>query len=71
MNVCVICAAIIDVEYNSHAWTFIIKKLQEKKKTLPTLLNFLHMRNINPGISFFGLSMKHGKIGKIVWYQTE
>jgi hypothetical protein len=38
------------------------KNLQEKKKTLPTLPKFLHMRNRNPGISFFGLSMKHGTI---------
>jgi hypothetical protein len=27
------------------------KNLQEKKKTLPTLPKFLHMRNRNPGIS--------------------
>jgi hypothetical protein len=40
MNVCVICAAVIDVEYHSHAWKFIIKNLQEKKKTLPTLPKF-------------------------------
>jgi hypothetical protein len=41
------------------------KNLQEKKKTLPTLPTlpkFLHMRNRNPGIYFFGLSMKHGTI---------
>ena len=41
------------------------KNLQEKKKTLPTLPTFLHMRNRNPGIYFFGLSMKHGTIAKV------